>query len=77
VDELLERWEYVPDGEIMHGGVGIIVPVQRHADGPVVVKVSFPHPGNVHEPDDGDEAAAVAGQVCRRLAIPASAACPG
>jgi hypothetical protein len=113
VDELLERWECVPDGEIMHGGVGIIVPVRRQADGPAVVKVSFPHPGNVHEPDafvawagrgavqlherdgerfamllerahdatlleaaDGDEAAAVAGQVCRRLAIPAPADLP-
>jgi streptomycin 6-kinase len=113
VDELLERWDCVPDGEIMHGGVGIIVPVRRHAGEPAVVKVSFPHPGNVHEPDafaawagrgavllherddqrfamllerargatlldaaDGDEAAAVAGQVCRRLAIPAPAGLP-
>lgn len=106
-DELLERWACVPEGRVMHGGVGIIVPV-RHAEGPAVLKVSFPHPGNVHEPDafaawagrgavflrerddgrfamllerahnatlleveDGDEAATVAGRVCRRLAIPA------
>ncbi|MBC9728364.1 aminoglycoside phosphotransferase family protein [Streptomyces sp. TRM68367] len=50
VDELLERWACVPDGEVLHGGVGIIVPVRRAA-GPAVLKVSFPHPGNVHEPD--------------------------
>lgn len=35
----------------MHGGVGIIVPVLRRAGEPAVLKVSFPHPGNVHEPD--------------------------
>ncbi|HEU5029163.1 MAG TPA: aminoglycoside phosphotransferase family protein [Spirillospora sp.] len=50
VKDLLERWECVPDGEVMHGGVGVIVPVRRGAE-PAVVKVSFPHPGNVHEPD--------------------------
>jgi streptomycin 6-kinase len=50
VAELLERWECVPDGEVMHGGVGIIVPVRR-AEGTAALKVSFPHPGNVHEPD--------------------------
>lgn len=51
VGELLRRWECVPDGEVMHGGVGVIVPVRRRAEGPAVLKVSFPHPGNVHEPD--------------------------
>lgn len=51
VDELLGRWDCVPDGEVMHGGVGIIVPVRRRAEGTAVLKVSFPHPGNVHEPD--------------------------
>ncbi|GCB48080.1 aminoglycoside phosphotransferase family protein [Streptomyces sp. NL15-2K] len=53
VDGLLERWECVPDGEVMHGGVGVIVPVRRRSEGaePAVMKVSFPHPGNVHEPD--------------------------
>ncbi|MFD5114680.1 aminoglycoside phosphotransferase family protein [Streptomyces sp. NPDC058391] len=51
VDELLERWECAPDGEVMHGGVGVIVPVRRRAEGTAVLKVSFPHPGNVHEPD--------------------------
>jgi streptomycin 6-kinase len=112
VDELLERWECVPDGEVMHGGVGIIVPVRR-AEGTAALKVSFPHPGNVHEPDafaawggrgavllherdderfamllervqtstlaeveDGDEVAAVAGRINRRLAIPAPPGLP-
>ncbi|MFE2019081.1 aminoglycoside phosphotransferase family protein [Streptomyces sp. NPDC059499] len=51
VDELLARWDCVPDGEVMHGGVGIIVPVLRRDGGTAVLKVSFPHPGNVHEPD--------------------------
>ncbi|MFE9248898.1 aminoglycoside phosphotransferase family protein [Streptomyces sp. NPDC007088] len=52
VDELLERWRCVPDGEVTHGGVGLVVPVRRRAAGePAVLKVSFPHPGNVHEPD--------------------------
>ncbi|MFJ2879185.1 aminoglycoside phosphotransferase family protein [Streptomyces sp. NPDC086796] len=51
VEELLGRWACVPDGEVMHGGVGVIVPVRRPAAGTAVMKVSFPHPGNVHEPD--------------------------
>ncbi|MBE1581796.1 aminoglycoside phosphotransferase family protein [Nonomuraea angiospora] len=51
VDELLERWGCAPDGEVMHGGVGIVVPVRGRVEGDAVLKVSFPHPGNVHEPD--------------------------
>ncbi|MFB7828497.1 aminoglycoside phosphotransferase family protein [Streptomyces hydrogenans] len=51
VDESLDRWECVPDGEVMHGGVGVIVPVRRRDGERAVLKVSFPHPGNVHEPD--------------------------
>ncbi|MBB5938323.1 aminoglycoside phosphotransferase family protein [Streptomyces zagrosensis] len=51
VDELLMRWECVPDGAIMHGGVGVVVPVRRRSGETAVLKVSFPHPGNVHEPD--------------------------
>jgi streptomycin 6-kinase len=49
--ELLERWGCVPDGEVTHGGVGLVVPVRTRAAGRAVLKVSFPHPGNVHEPD--------------------------
>ncbi|MFJ6850408.1 aminoglycoside phosphotransferase family protein [Streptomyces sp. NPDC091271] len=51
VDELLELWGCVPDGEVMHGGVGVVVPVRRRTGDTAVFKVSFPHPGNVHEPD--------------------------
>ncbi|PZT70298.1 kinase [Streptomyces sp. SW4] len=48
---LLERWSCVPDGGVLHGGVGIVVPVRRNDGSPAVLKVSFPHPGNAHEPD--------------------------
>ncbi|MGW0881885.1 aminoglycoside phosphotransferase family protein [Streptomyces sp. NPDC002671] len=51
VEELLGSWGCVPDGPVMHGGVGVIVPVRSRDDVAAVVKVSFPHPGNVHEPD--------------------------
>ncbi|MFF4213948.1 aminoglycoside phosphotransferase family protein [Streptomyces sp. NPDC001796] len=51
VDQLLRRWGCGLDGEVVHGGVGIIVPVRRGDGATAVVKVSFPHPGNVHEPD--------------------------
>ncbi|MFE6974052.1 aminoglycoside phosphotransferase family protein [Streptomyces sp. NPDC057682] len=51
VGALLERWECVPAGEPDHGGVGIVLPVRRRGGGDAVLKVSFPHPGNVHEPD--------------------------
>ncbi|MFM9613581.1 kinase [Streptomyces sp. V2] len=109
VAELLGRWGCVVDGELMFGGVGVVVPVVRGSQGPAVLKVSFPHPGNVHEPDafaawagqgavllyerddarfamllervgsstlgesetDEDVIASVAGQLSRRLAVPA------
>ncbi|MDT0318454.1 aminoglycoside phosphotransferase family protein [Streptomyces millisiae] len=51
VEELLERWGCVPDGAVRHGGVGVIVPVRRVGGEAAVLKVSFPHPGNDHEPD--------------------------
>ncbi|MGW2842444.1 aminoglycoside phosphotransferase family protein [Streptomyces sp. NPDC001493] len=51
VDDLLDRWSCAPDGQVTHGGVGIVVPVRGRPEGPAVIKVSFPHPGNVHEPD--------------------------
>ncbi|SOD64352.1 streptomycin 6-kinase/streptomycin 6-kinase [Streptomyces zhaozhouensis] len=51
VDELLERWNCSPDGAAVHGAVGVVVPVRRRPSGePAVLKVSFPHPGNDHEP---------------------------
>jgi streptomycin 6-kinase len=51
VDGFLDRWGCEPQGEIMYGGVGIVVPVERRDVGSAVLKVSFPHPGNKHEPD--------------------------
>ncbi|WP_067710540.1 aminoglycoside phosphotransferase family protein [Nocardia yamanashiensis] len=51
VDELLQRWSCTPAGPVMHGQVGIVVPVRNPDLPPAVIKVSFPHPGNVHEPD--------------------------
>ncbi|MEV2249730.1 aminoglycoside phosphotransferase family protein [Streptomyces sp. NPDC050147] len=51
-DELLRRWDCEPTEPATHGQVGIVVPVRRRYDGtPAVLKISFPHPGNVHEPD--------------------------
>ncbi|MFD4658086.1 aminoglycoside phosphotransferase family protein [Kitasatospora sp. NPDC058444] len=49
--ELLERWDCVPDGSAVHGGVGLILPVRQAHGRTAVLKLSFPHPGNVHEPD--------------------------
>ncbi|MBC2874746.1 MULTISPECIES: aminoglycoside phosphotransferase family protein [Streptomyces] len=51
VEELLGRWRCVRDGSVVHGQVGVVVPVRRADGAPAVLKVSFPHPGNVHEPD--------------------------
>ncbi|WP_328321518.1 aminoglycoside phosphotransferase family protein [Streptomyces sp. NBC_00388] len=51
VGELLDRWGCVPDGAVMHGGVGVVVPARRRSGPASVLKVSFPHPGNAHEPD--------------------------
>lgn len=47
VDELLQRWNRTPTDSVRYGFVGIVVPVRPSA----VLKVSYPHPGNVHEPD--------------------------
>lgn len=50
-DELLRRWDCEPTEPATHGQVGIVVPVRRRHDAtPAVLKISFPHPGNVHEP---------------------------
>ncbi|MET8977531.1 aminoglycoside phosphotransferase family protein [Streptomyces sp. NPDC004539] len=114
VAELLGRWGCVQDGGVMFGGVGVVVPVVREGRMSAVLKVSFPHPGNVHEPDafavwagrgavllyerddarfgmllerveaatlgetEGDEdvIASVAGDLSRRLAVPAPVRLP-
>jgi streptomycin 6-kinase len=50
IENLLSQWHCVADCPVMHGQVGVILPVRSSA-GPAVLKVSFPHPGSVHEPD--------------------------
>ncbi|MFG1628791.1 aminoglycoside phosphotransferase family protein [Kribbella sp. NPDC049227] len=50
IEDLLARWDCTLDGSLGHGQVGVIAPVRR-ACGPAALKVSFPHPGNVHEPE--------------------------
>jgi streptomycin 6-kinase len=49
VDQYLERWNCMRDGDALHGQVGVVVPVRR-AQSSAVLKISFPHPGNVAEP---------------------------
>ncbi|MDI3405024.1 aminoglycoside phosphotransferase family protein [Streptomyces cavernicola] len=51
VGTLFDRWGCARDGAVLHGGVGVVVPVRTRAGAAAVLKVSFPHPGNVHEPD--------------------------
>jgi streptomycin 6-kinase len=46
IEDLLTQWDCAVDGDVAHGQVGVVVPVKGAA-----LKVSFPHPGNVHEPD--------------------------
>ena len=46
IEDLLTRWDCTVDGEVAYGQVGVVVPVRD-----AVLKVSFPHPGNDHEPD--------------------------
>jgi streptomycin 6-kinase len=115
VADLLEQWECVLDGPVTHGGVGLIMPVRQCGENQraAVLKVSFPHPGNVAEPDafeawegrgavrlyaradehfamllerahdsplaevtDNDKVARIAGQLHRRLTIPAPPGLP-
>ncbi|MFI9721498.1 aminoglycoside phosphotransferase family protein [Streptomyces sp. NPDC052396] len=113
-DELLHRWQCVRTTDpVVHGMVGLVLPVHRADGTPAMLKISFPHHGNVHEPDafaawrgrgavrllerddprfamlleragestlaqlpSADEAMAVAGQLARRLAVPAPPALP-
>lgn len=48
---LLQRWNGVPDGWIGYGAVGIVIGVRRENLPSAVLKISYPHPGIVHEPD--------------------------
>jgi streptomycin 6-kinase len=50
VADLLQRWSCVVDGPSRHGAVGLVLPVRRDGSS-AAIKVSFPHPGNVDQPD--------------------------
>lgn len=50
VAQLLDRWHCVQAGPVMHGFVAIVVPVRCHGGSSAVLKISWPHPGNVPEP---------------------------
>lgn len=49
LDDLLARWRCTPTDPIIHGAVGVILPVRRDDGVAAVLKVSFPHPGNRYE----------------------------
>jgi streptomycin 6-kinase len=48
VKQLLDRWDCTLDGDVTHGAVGLVIPVTR-GNTAAVMKISFPHPGNVGE----------------------------
>lgn len=50
VDHALGKWALTPSGPTMHGAVGVVVPVRRADGTAAVLKISFPHPGNIAEP---------------------------
>ncbi|MEU1985050.1 aminoglycoside phosphotransferase family protein [Nocardia sp. NPDC019395] len=49
--ELLKRWRCHPDGPVLHGRVGVVLPVRRAGLPPAVVKVSFPGYADRYEAD--------------------------
>jgi streptomycin 6-kinase len=48
VDDACRRWHCAIDGPPHHGQVALVVPIQ-HPRGPAMLKVSYPHPGNLGE----------------------------
>jgi len=50
IADLLRRWSCVVDGPARLGAVGLVLPVRRDGSS-AAIKVSFPHPGNVDQPD--------------------------
>lgn len=50
VATLLERWGLVPDGPVMHGYLGVVLPVLRQSE-PCALKVSWVDRYNEHEID--------------------------
>lgn len=48
VDALCQRWGLTLDGPVLHGYLGVVVPVRRGAEA-CVLKVSWPDPSNMDE----------------------------
>lgn len=46
----MAQWDVRLAGAPMHGAVGIALPVVRADQSEAVLKISFPHPGNIPEP---------------------------
>ncbi|WP_067677798.1 aminoglycoside phosphotransferase family protein [Nocardia miyunensis] len=51
VDDLLDRWSCTLDGPVLHGAVGIVVPVRPRDLPPAVIKVSYPGWADTSEAD--------------------------
>lgn len=49
VETFLQRWRCTPTRPVLTGAVGVILAVRRNEGTPAVLKVSFPHPGNMFE----------------------------
>jgi streptomycin 6-kinase len=49
VAEVLEEWQLVRDGDLMHGFCALVVPVRTAGKRPAVLKVAFPDEESEHE----------------------------
>lgn len=49
-DDAMAKWDLKLSGPTMHGAVGVAIPVRRADETAAVLKISFPHPGNIAEP---------------------------
>jgi streptomycin 6-kinase len=50
-ERLMKQWELTLSGAAMTGAVGVALPVVRADGTDAVLKISFPHPGNIPEPN--------------------------
>ena len=49
VAEVLEEWQLVADGDLMHGFCALVVPVRTAGRRPAVLKIAFPDEESEHE----------------------------
>ncbi|QFZ16787.1 aminoglycoside phosphotransferase family protein [Saccharothrix syringae] len=47
--EFCDRWRLTPDGPLLNGFVGVVLPVLRADGEPVALKLGWPHEENEHE----------------------------